>query len=73
MLEGMDTRLKSELEQLVPGSFMSNIKIKGMQHREYSVWRGGAAFANLPSFSRMWIASDDYYEFGVDIVHKKCF
>ena len=73
MLEGMDVRLKTELEHLVPDSITNSIKIKGMKSREFSVWCGGAALANLPSFSRMWIDSEEYYECGVDIVHRKCF
>ena len=73
MFQGMDTRLKHELQCLVPDSSTDNIKIKGMNSREYSVWCGGAALANLPTFAQMWIDSEDYYECGVDIVHRKCF
>lgn len=73
LFEGMEIRLKNEMEHLMPDSLANNIKIKGMKSREYSVWCGGAALANLPTFSQMWISSDEYYECGVDIVHRKCF
>ena len=73
MFQGMDTRLKNELQHLIPDSLSRSIRIKGMESREYSVWCGGAALANLPTFSQIWIDSEEYYDYGVDIVHRKCF
>uniref|UniRef100_A0A3Q3J2N1 Uncharacterized protein n=1 Tax=Monopterus albus TaxID=43700 RepID=A0A3Q3J2N1_MONAL len=39
----------------------------------FSVWRGGALMANLPTFSSAWISREEYEEHGPQIVFRKCF
>ena len=73
MLDGLDKRLKLELSRLCTDKMVDQIKIQSPPDRKFSVWCGGAALASLPTFSQMWITQDEYYECGLDIVHRKCF
>eukprot|EP00794_Sanderia_malayensis_P020169 gene20169-22144_t len=73
LLKGLDKRLKLELDQLSQTKMNEITKIQNLSERWFSVWHGAAILSNLPSFSQMWITADDYYDCGVDIVHKKCF
>ena len=77
MLKGLDIRLRSELSHLVTtkmaDDITDNIKVRSIPEREFLVWCGGAALTSMKSFENAWISSDEYFECGVDIVHRKCF
>jgi len=68
---GLAERLTNELEALSPPA--SRIKVTAPPERKYSVWMGGSILADLQSFQRMLISSEEYYESGAVIVHRKCF
>jgi len=71
MLPGIDSRLETELNALVPD--LIKPKVSGPPERKYSVWIGGSILCSLPSFEDMWITKKEYEEFGPSIVHRKCF
>lgn len=77
MLKGLDIRLRSELCHITTINMADNmtdsISVKSVPEREFLVWCGGAALASMKSFENAWISSDEYFECGVDIVHRKCF
>ena len=70
MFEGMSERLQKELTSLVPTG--TNIKITAPPERKYSVWLGGSIIASLNTFEKLWIAKEEYDEYGKSIVHRKC-
>jgi len=70
MFEGLEGRLKKELEILAPESM--NVNIVAPEERKYSVWVGGSILASLMSFQEMWIFKEEYDESGPEIVHRKC-
>lgn len=49
------------------------VRVSSPEDRIFSVWCGGAALANLPSFSSAWISQEEYEEHGPQIVLRKCF
>jgi GTPase SAR1 family protein len=70
MFYDIETRLKKELEALVPASH--KIKIIAPPERKYSVWIGGSILASLSTFQPMIISKQEYDENGPSIVHQKC-
>ena len=54
---------------------MGNTKIELIAplERRDSTWIGGSILASLSTFQQMWITSEEYYEYGPSIVHRKCF
>ena len=69
----MAERLKKELTQLAPANTKIGITVSQGNDSKYSVWRGGAAFVNLPCFHQMWIDGDEYSEVGPSIAHIKSY
>jgi len=70
MFEGIDTRLKKEMEALAPAAMQ--IKIIAPPERKYSVWIGGSILSSLSTFEEMWVNKGEYDESGPSIVHRKC-
>ncbi|VDL19335.1 unnamed protein product [Hymenolepis diminuta] len=70
MFPGMTERMMKELIEISPPS--TRIRIAGSSIRKYSTWVGGTILTSLPQFSQMWIAREDYGEYGPAIVHWKC-
>ncbi|KAM9496126.1 uncharacterized protein Hap1MRO34_023269 [Clarias gariepinus] len=73
LLPGLPERLRSEIRRLAPAGLSEKVKVTGPRDRDFSVWRGGAVLASMPSFSSAWISQDEYDEFGPQIVFRKCF
>lgn len=73
LLPGLPERLRSEIRRLAPTGLSEKVKVTGPRDRDFSVWRGGAVLASMPSFSSAWISQDEYDEFGPQIVFRKCF
>ena len=73
MLPGLDKRLHAELVRLHATQARTSVKISASEDREFAVWKGASILAGLPSFRDQWIGSDEYSEYGVNIVHQKCF
>jgi GTPase SAR1 family protein len=70
MFTDLETRLKKELEALVPAS--QKIKVVAPPERKYSVWIGGSILASLSTFQPMIITKEEYDDNGPAIVHRKC-
>ncbi|KAI7866342.1 actin family [Spinellus fusiger] len=70
MYTGMADRVKKELTNLANSGIKVNIIAP--PYRNHSVWIGGSMLASLSTFQSMWIAREEYNEFGPSIVHRKC-
>jgi len=71
LLPGLEARLNDELKSMVPPTM--RVKAVAPPERRFSVWMGGSILADLKTFQQMWISSEEYYEIGAHIVHRKCF
>lgn len=71
LFSGLGMRIQKELQNTVPSSI--RIKISESPERKHLVWIGGSILASLSTFKKMWITREEYYEYGSDIVHRKCF
>jgi actin-related protein len=74
-MNGMQSRLRRELEQLSPMSTNFNILLpsNASKLRDESVWCGGSILATLPQMKDLWIKKKDYNEYGPGIVWRKAF
>ncbi|XP_059212986.1 uncharacterized protein LOC131991549 [Centropristis striata] len=73
LLPGLPERLQAEIKGLVPADTGVSVCVTSPTDRDFSVWRGGAVLANLPSFNSGWISQEEYEEYGPPIVFRKCF
>lgn len=73
LLPGLPERLQAEVGALVPAESGKVVRVSSPQDRVFSVWRGGAALANLTSLASSWISQEEYEENGPQIVFRKCF
>lgn len=73
LLAGLPERLQAEVKGLVPSDMWESVCVTSPKDRDFSVWRGGAVLASLPTFSSAWISQEEYDEYGPQIVYRKCF
>uniref|UniRef100_A0A671K328 Uncharacterized LOC107697503 n=2 Tax=Sinocyclocheilus anshuiensis TaxID=1608454 RepID=A0A671K328_9TELE len=71
LLSGLPARLRHEMRLLCPADL--SVSVSSPSDRDFSVWRGGAALANMADLCGAWISADEYEEFGPQIVFRKCF
>eukprot|EP00164_Ancoracysta_twista_P011629 GFYU01017998.1.p1 GENE.GFYU01017998.1~~GFYU01017998.1.p1 ORF type:complete len:380 (-),score=106.84 GFYU01017998.1:154-1293(-) len=71
MFKRFGDRLLSEVKKYAPKDI--KIRISAPPERKYSAWMGGGILASLGTFKQMWISSEEYFEDGVSIVHRKTF
>ena len=73
-MPGLPGRLKTELSSLYSDAVAPPpITVHSPDQRDFLVWQGGASLANMDSFNASWVFRQEYDEFGVDIVNRKCF
>jgi actin, other eukaryote len=65
MYEGIADRLKNEIN--APG-----IRVIANADRKSPAWIGAAILSFLDTFEDSWITTEDYFEHGAAIVHRKC-
>lgn len=70
MFEGLPSRLKNEIQRLVPD--IVKVNIIAPKERKFSVWIGGSVLSTLATFQSSWVTSSEYEETGPSIVHRKC-
>jgi actin-related protein len=63
-------RLEKEVSALC--SKAGDVKIIASGDRLYSRWAGASIMCSMQFFGSKWITKDEYNEYGVEIVHKKC-
>ncbi|XP_063173446.1 actin-related protein T2-like [Candoia aspera] len=68
---GLDERIFKEIEQQVPKGVP--IRIIAPPDRSCAAWVGASIISQLVSFQPMWFTLEDYKEFGVAGIHRKCF
>ncbi|KAL1254746.1 hypothetical protein QQF64_016975 [Cirrhinus molitorella] len=73
LLSGLPSRLQKEIMLMCPVDLSACVRVISPSDRDFSVWRGGAALANMPDLCSAWISVDEYEEFGPQIVFRKCF
>lgn len=69
-LPGFDTRVRLELEKLIPDG--AKLGVYSPSNTQTAVWCGAANLAAMTSFSTQWISLQEYQEHGVGVVHQKC-
>lgn len=69
VFRGFHDRLERELMELAPPTMP--LQILDRQDRESIVWLGASIFAALPAFNQQAISSQEYFEVGPEIVHRK--
>jgi len=69
MYEGIEHRLKKEMEALSPAG--SEIKIVATADRKYSVWKGASTLASLSTFHEQMLTKDEWDESGENIIAQK--
>uniref|UniRef100_H3A4B0 Actin related protein T3 n=2 Tax=Latimeria chalumnae TaxID=7897 RepID=H3A4B0_LATCH len=73
LFPGLPMRLQNEIASMAALDLSDGVHVVSPADRDFAVWSGGAALANLASFNSAWISREEYDEFGSDIVHRKCF
>lgn len=63
-------RLERELATLAPNA--AKIKVIAPVERQFSAWMGGSNLAAMSNAKELWITKEEYEEFGLDIVQRKC-
>ncbi|XP_058017414.1 actin-related protein T2-like [Ahaetulla prasina] len=71
LFRGLDERIFKEIEHHVPNGVP--IRIITPPERSCAAWVGASIISNLVSFQPMWFTQEDYKEFGVAGIHRKCF
>ena len=72
LFPGIADRMQREMTALAPSS-VRRVKVFAKPNRQISAWVGGSVVGALPTFKHMWIARQEYDEFGSCMVHRKCF
>lgn len=70
-MKGFGQRLLAELRGSAPSS--TKIRIHAPPDRLISAFMGGSILASLTTFHNMCISSEEYYEHGESIIHRKSF
>lgn len=73
--DNLQERLKAEVELLVCQSAPSwKVRVASCApaERPLCCWLGGSVLASLGSFHEMWMSKQEYEEYGVLLVDKKC-
>ena len=70
LFRGFGDRIKICMEELTPSKTVINVIEP--ENRIHSAWIGGATLASSPDFEEKWITSQEYQEFGVSILKRKC-
>lgn len=71
LFKNMQERLQKEIHYL--SNFDLRPKITAPENRKFSAWIGASILSQLSNFQDMWITHKEYKEFGVNILHSKCF
>ena len=70
---GLHSRLTLELKKIIPpGTMATSLKIIDPPDKNNAIWIGGSVLSSLSTFEDQWITEEDYFEYGPEIVHKKC-
>ena len=73
--DGTSERMRQEIEKIVhqnaPG-FKVKAIASGSNERGICAWLGGSILGSLGSFHELWIAKQEYLEYGASIVDRKC-
>ena len=70
-LPGMAMRIKKEIKALTASSIKP--KVIDYPNKQNLSWIGASIMASQPSFYSLLISASQYQEYGVSIVHRKCF
>eukprot|EP01012_Entosiphon_sulcatum_P000550 TRINITY_DN10092_c0_g1_i1.p1 TRINITY_DN10092_c0_g1~~TRINITY_DN10092_c0_g1_i1.p1 ORF type:complete len:398 (-),score=55.65 TRINITY_DN10092_c0_g1_i1:61-1254(-) len=65
-----EDRLQRELQALASKGMQT--KCIAFPERKFATWLGGSLLASLNTFPCMWISKPEYDDFGVSIIHRKC-
>ncbi|XP_060679725.1 actin-3-like [Hemiscyllium ocellatum] len=71
MFPGIVDRMQKEITVLSPKT--TKIRIITSSERKYLSWIGGSILASLSAFQEMCTTKQEYDEFGLSVIHRKCF
>jgi actin-related protein len=66
-------RLKNEIRNLVPGSYIKHVKIHQNQNLLFSSFNGAKIISSMSSFKGMSISKEDYDELGAELISSSFF
>jgi actin-related protein len=72
MFNGLRERFENEVKNLFNNNMKDEVKVISPPEQRNAVWIGGSLLSNS-SFDSKWITKTEYQEYGVLIVHRKCF
>eukprot|EP01083_Nonionella_stella_P080456 221129_1 len=70
MFQGLDMRLKKELQRLAPASIRVQIA-NPISGRKLATWTGGSIISSISTFQDRWITKREYDKYGSGIIHRK--
>jgi actin-related protein len=71
-MNGYVDRLQKEIALLSSQPKLRVIAANSAFERSFSVWIGASILGSLGSFQQMWMAKEEYAEYGRSLVEKKC-
>lgn len=73
-MQGFCTRLKTELEAIVPGTLKVKVTssyLNDLMPRSYAPWIGGSILSSLGVFPYLWVSKEEFQEYGVSIIERR--
>lgn len=70
LFPNFDKRLLKELSAI---NSSVDFKVVFQDQRNLNVWKGASILSSLSSFKSNWITKNEFLEYGVNVVHRKCF
>jgi actin len=71
MFQGLPERIEKKIVRLAPPTM--KVRVVAWPERKYAAWIGGSVLGSLATFPQMLITREEYNDYGVGIVHRKCF
>lgn len=71
LFQGFQNRLATEVQRFAPEQVRA--KVMAPNERMFSAWIGGSILGSLTTFRQMWIGAAEYHEYGLAVLHRKCF
>jgi len=70
----MKERIEKELKAVLPQGTIINIHLPdvGGGSVDHSVWNGGSLLATHPTFQVQWVPLEEYEEYGLVCVQRRC-
>lgn len=71
-LTGIGDRVLNEFAAIAPPGMRPRMASAYPAQRAVGAWLGGSILGSLGTFHDMWFSADEYAEYGVKMIHRKC-